>query len=98
MILDVAERYKDYAALWSSEQANKLPPHTEYDHPITFKDPKAKPPNRPIYKTTWEEKEALRAYIAEHELSGKVCRSISSVASPILFVRKANGTLRLCVD
>ena len=59
MILDIIEYYKDYATLWSLEQANKLPPHTEYDYTITFKDPKAKPPNRPIYKTTWEGKEAL---------------------------------------
>ena len=59
MILDIAERYKNYTTLWSSEQANKLSPHTEYDYPITFKDLKAKPPNHPIYKTTSEGKEAL---------------------------------------
>ena len=45
LILDVASRYKDYAKLWSSRQANKLPPHTEFDHEITFKDPSARPLN-----------------------------------------------------
>ena len=98
MILDIIEHYKDHVTLWSLEQANKLPPHTEYDHTITFKDPKAKPPNRPIYKATWEGKEALRAYIAENQPPGKICKSTSSTASPNLFVRKPNGTLCLCVD
>ena len=59
MILDITERYKDYMVLWSAKQANKLPLHTEYDYTITFKDPKAKPPTHPIYKTTWKEKDAL---------------------------------------
>ena len=85
IILDATSQYTAYAKLWSSEQANRLPQHTEFDHAITFKDPSARPRNRPLYKTTWEEDEALRAYMAEHEPVGKVRRSTSCVASPILF-------------
>ena len=36
--------------------------------------------------------------MTEHEPVGKVQKSISSIASPILFTRKSNGTLWLCVD
>lgn len=98
MVMDITSRYADYAKVWSSEQANRLPPHSTFDHDITFKDPNTKPPNGPIYKMTWEEEEALRAYIQEHEPVGKICKSTSPAGSPILFTRKANGTLRLCVD
>src|SRR5258705_4738837 len=98
MIIDISSRYAVYAKVWSSGQANKLPEHSEFDHPITFKDPNARPPNRPMYKMTWEEEEALRAYMAEHQPNGKVRLSSSPIASPILFTRKADGTLRLCVD
>ena len=37
MILDITERYKDYGALWSSGQANKLPPHIELTTPFPSK-------------------------------------------------------------
>ena len=47
---------------------------------------------------TWEEEEALRAYMVEHQPNGKVRLSTSPIGSPILFTRKADGTLRLCVD
>ena len=51
-----------------------------------------------VYKTTWEETEALGQYLKEHLPIGKVRRSCSAASSPILFARKANGNLRLCVD
>ena len=51
-----------------------------------------------VYKTTWEEKEALAQYLKEHLPIGKVRRSRSAESSPILFARKANGNLHLCVD
>ena len=51
-----------------------------------------------IYETPWEEKEALEEYLRENLPTGKVQRSRSQASSPILFIRKANGSLRLCVD
>ena len=52
----------------------------------------------PIYKTTCEEDEALLNYLNENLPTGKVRRSRSASASPILFVTKKDGSLRLCVD
>ena len=63
-----------------------------------MKDSQTKVPNSLIYTTTLEEDEALRAYLAEHAPSGKVRKSQSAVGAPILFVKKKNGSLRLCVD
>jgi hypothetical protein len=37
-------------------------------------------------------------YLGENLKSGAIRRSTSPAASPILFVKKKDGTLRLCVD
>ena len=66
IIIDIALRYAAYNKLWSSQQANRLPDHSEFDHSIIFKDPKARLPNRPMYKMTWEDEKVLRAYMTEH--------------------------------
>ena len=98
MILNVASEYPRYMRLFSKELANKLPPHRKWDHEILLKDPNAKIPNGIIYKTTLEEEEALRRYLHEMVSCGKVRRSRSATAAPVLFVKKKNGELRLCVD
>ena len=99
LMLDARDRYSRYAQVFSKEQAARLPNHTKWDHTIPLKDPNAKVPSgRLIYKTTWEEKEALEEYLRENLPTGKVRRSRSQASSPILFIRKANGSLRLCVD
>jgi len=98
LLVDAASHYPDYAQVFSAEQANRLPPHQKWDHEISLKDPQTKVSNGPIYKTTWEEDEAVRAYLAEHTQSGKVRKSRSAAGAPILFVRKKDGSLRLCVD
>ena len=93
LLVDAASHYADYAQVFPVEQANRLPPHRKWDHEIPLKDPQTKVPNGPIYKTTWEEDEALRAYLAEHTPSGKVRKSRSAAGAPILFVRKKDGSL-----
>ena len=99
MILDVTSEYSKYLKVFSEEQANRMPPHRKWDHEIPLKDgPNTKIPPGVVYKMTREEEEALRQYLAEMLPAGKVCRSRSAAAGPILFVRKKNGELRLCVD
>ena len=98
LIFDAKDRYVKYAKVFSAEFTARLPKHHQWDHKIPLTE-NAKPPGgRVIYKTTWEEKEVLAEYLKEHMPSGKVCRSRSSASSPILFTRKANRKLQLCMD
>ncbi len=83
--------------LTSNDQANRLPSHSNFDHSMTFK-PGSKIPNGPLYRLTWEEEEALMRYLDQMTAEGKIRRSGSQAASPILFVKKKDGSLRLCVD
>jgi hypothetical protein len=98
LIIDASERYSRYAQCFSAEQAARLPEHKPWDHEIPLQDPKAKIPTGAIYKTTWEEDEALQRYLDENLPTAKIRRSRSATGAPILFVRKKDGSLRLCVD
>jgi len=98
LILDVRERYNHYAQVFSAEQAARLPEHKAWDHQIPLIDPHVKIPTEAIYKTTWEEDEALQNYLNSEVPTGKVHHSRSSTSAPILFVRKKHGTLRICVN
>jgi len=89
--------YQDYADIFSEEKINVLPKHTEYDDHIDLV-PGSDLPKKHIYLLTVRELQVLQEYINEMEHSGKIRRSSAQIGTPILFVPKPDGTLRLCVD
>ena len=97
LVLDVVSEYHKYLEVFSEELANRLPPLRKWDHEITLQEG-AKIPNGVTYQMTMEEEEALRKCPAEMLPAGKIKRSKSATAAPVLFVRKKNGSLRMCVD
>ena len=75
----------------------QLPKHQPWDHEIKLKEG-AQLKTGPIYKMSDKELQAAKAYI-DKNLARKFIRpSFSKFGSPILFVSKKNGELRLCVD
>ena len=82
----------------SSQQAARLPEYKPFDHEIPLQDPHVMIPTGAVYKTTWEEDKTLQKYLDENLPTGKVCRSRSATGTPILSVRKKDGSLRLVVD
>ena len=92
----VPDAYHTFLDVFSKVKADKLPPHRAYDHHIELEGPM--PPVGPIYSLSHHEKEALQAYIAENIEKGFICPSTSSTGAPVLFVRKKDGGLQLCVD
>jgi hypothetical protein len=56
------------------------------------------PPFGPIYLLSWTELEALKKWLEENLSKGFIQASSSPAGAPILFVKKGNGSLRLCVD
>ena len=93
----IPSKYRPWKHLFSEEQAYKLPNHTPFDHAIDLKDGK-QPPWGPIYSLSEDELVALRAYLAKSLRNGFIRPSESSARALILFVKKKNGSLRLCVD
>ena len=93
----IPPEYHEFADLFSKKEADKLPAHRPYDHAIPL-EPKRAPPFGPIYKLSPAELEAVRTYIAENLRKGFIRHSQSPCGAPIVFAKKADGTLRLCVD
>ena len=81
----------------SDDDSGSRPLHPNAIHPINL-EPGTSPPYGPIYPLSQKELLALKEYIEENLRLGRIRTSTSSAASPILFVPKKDGGLRLCVD
>jgi len=89
--------YYEFAYLFSKKEADKLSNHRTYDHEIPLEPGKA-PPFGPIYKLSPMELEVVRKYITDNLKKGFIRHSQSPCGAPIVFAKKADGTLWLCVD
>jgi hypothetical protein len=96
-LTQVPEHLRDLGHCFSSRGAGIIPPNTEHDHAIDLEEGKM-PPNLPIYNLSRRELEILREYLDSATEKGWIRPSKSPVGAPILFVPKADGTMRLCVD
>ncbi|MBW0548935.1 hypothetical protein O181_088650 [Austropuccinia psidii MF-1] len=88
--------YDQYLDVLSKVKAEKLPPHRACDHHIELEG--SLPPVGVIYSLSKQELDTLRDYISENVEKGFICPSSSSTGAPVLFVKKKDGGLRLCVD
>ena len=91
-------KYSDFTDVFSEEKALVLPERTEFnEHAIDLEDGK-QPPYGPIYSLGPVELETLKTYIETHLKTGFIRPSKSPAGAPILFDKKPDGSLRLCVD
>ena len=89
--------YHHFSDVFSKGSADSLPPHREYDLKIDI-DETAKAPLGPVYPLSQSELGALREFIDEHLNMGFICPSNSPFGAPVLFIKKKDGSLWLCVD
>jgi len=95
---EIPECYRDLADIFSKKEAHTLPPHQgRLDHHIPLVDD-AKPTFSPIYNLLEMELKVLKNYIEEKLAKGWIHPSTSPFSSLILFVKKPDDSLRLCVD
>jgi hypothetical protein len=94
----VPDKFKKWTHIMSKEAAKRLPDRTPYD-PDKDLTTGETPPCGPCYALSEKELEVLREWFKEMLETGKIRRSKSPAAAPILFVPKAHSRgLRLCVD
>ena len=67
------------------------------NHAINVEPGKA-PPFGPLYNLSETELKVLKEYINTNLQNGFISPSTSSTGAPILFTKKKDGSLRLCVD
>lgn len=95
--IQLPDKYAKYSQIFSKMQADQLPPHRPYDHAIPIIEG-ATVPFGPVYNLSQTELKALHEYIKENLAKAFIRRSESPAGAPILFVKKKDGSLRLCVD
>jgi len=88
--------YGEFVEVFSKEKAETLPPHWSTDHAIDL-EPGYNLPYEPIYNLSEFELRTLKAYIEANLGNGFIQRSSPPAAAPILFAKKKDGALRLCV-
>ncbi len=94
----VPSKYTDFADVFSPKLAAELPEHTGInDHAIELVDDR-QPPYGPIYSFGPIELETLKAYIKNNLASDFIRPSMSPAGAPILFDKKPDGSLRVCVN
>ena len=92
----VPAHYHGYLEVFSKVKAEKLPLHRACDHHIELTGPV--PPVGPIYSLSKDEQKTLQAYVAENVEKGFIRPSTLTTGSPVLFVKKKDGTLQLVQD
>jgi hypothetical protein len=93
----VPEVYHDYADVFSEQKSKRMPPRRPCDHKIILEDG-VPPPIGRIYSLSVAEQQALREFLDEHLAKGWIRPSDSPTGAPILFIKKKDGSYRLCVD
>jgi len=93
----VPPEYRDYADVFSKAKASELPPHRNYDLKIHLEEGTS-PPLGTLYSLSPVELSALRTFIDKNLNTGFIRPASSSHAALVLFVKKKDGSLRLCVD
>ena len=93
----VPEAYWDFSDIFSKAKADTLAPHRPYNLKIALED-SATPPQPLIYSLLNSKLGTLQEFIDKHLNIGFIRLSHSSHGAPILFVKKKDGSLRLCMD
>ncbi|SPC65051.1 related to Gag-pol polyprotein [Ustilago sp. UG-2017b] len=94
---DIPKPYQHLRDVFDEVEADKLPHHTEHDLHLELLEG-SKPPQGPLYLKGPREMSELRKYLDENLEKGFIRPSKSLARSPVLFVPKKDGGLRLCVD
>ena len=96
LAIDVPDLREEFHDVFE-EPSDSMPPHKQVDHEVHL-EPGARPPIRGVYRMSVSELQELMQQLADLLRKGFVRPSTSPFGSPVLFVRKKDGSLRLCVD
>ena len=94
---NVPSKYHEFANVFSKTKAEILPSHHPYDLKINLEEG-AQPPVGPIYSLSASEQEALKEFIEENLNTGFIQPTSSPHSVLVLFIKKKDGSLHLCVD
>ena len=94
---DATELMSEYRDVFPQQLPSCLPPRRDVDHRIEL-EPASRPTSRAIYRMSPAELDELKAQLKELSDSGFIRPSKSPYGAPVLFVKKKDGSMRMCVD
>lgn len=86
-----------YADVFPEQLPKGLPPQRDIDHRIELVPGKA-PPHHPVRRASPAELDELKVQLEELLEAGFIRPSKSPFGAAILFVRKKDGSMRMCID
>jgi len=93
----VLKEYHKYANVFSKSKAETLTSHCPYNLQIDLEN-NSHPPVGTIYSLSKFEQGALKEFIDENLTNGFICSMSLPHRVPVLFMKKKDGSLWLCVD
>jgi hypothetical protein len=90
-------QYSEFANVASEDHSKELAEHSSHDLAINLVEDAA-PPYCLLYGLLEAELVVLQKYLANFMARGWIRRSRSPAGAPILFAKKKDSSLRLCVD
>ena len=94
---NVLSEYHEFANVFSKTKAEVLTPHHPYDLKINLEEG-AQPLVGPMHSLSASEQEALKVFTEENLNMGFIRPTSSSYGTPVLFVKKKDGSLYLCIN
>ena len=92
-----AQLLTQFADVFPPDLPKGLPPRRDIDHRIELV-PGSTPPSRPTYRMSPPELDEMKKQLAELAEHGFIQPSKSPFGAPVLFVKKKDGIMRMCVD
>jgi len=91
-------KYAPFKDVFSKRASDEMPPHRgPTDHKIELTEPNNLG-HTPLWRQTTDELLAIKQYLVDNLAKGFIVPSKAPFASPVLFVKKPDGSLRFCVD
>ncbi len=87
----------EFIECFPDELPEELPPERAHDHRIDLY-PDARPVYKPTYRMSPSELDELKKQIEELLAHGLIRPSVSPYGAPVLFVKKKDGSRRMCID
>ena len=93
----VPEYLREFTSIFSKQSFDVLPEPKEWDHAVEL-IPGSKPSGCKVYPLLPAKQKELDAFLKENLETGRIRPSKSPMSSPVFFIKKKDGSLRLVQD
>ena len=93
----ILPKYEEFTKIFSKKKVNKLPVHSAHNHSIKLEGSRDLSFGS-LYNLSGNELKVLWDYLVDNLAKGFIQASTSPLGAPILFVKKKDGTLQLCIN